>query len=38
VAVVVNIARGHDASYPFKTTGASFGQLQTQLHAGTAGG
>jgi TrwC relaxase len=25
VAVVVSIARGHDASYPFKTTGASGG-------------
>jgi hypothetical protein len=29
VAVVVSIARGHDASYPFKTTGAAEGPLIT---------
>jgi len=30
VAVVVSIARGRDASYPFKTTGAAEGTLITR--------
>ena len=31
MAVVVSIARGLGASYPFKTIGADLGQLQMQL-------
>ena len=29
MAVVVSIARGHDASYPFKTIGAADGAVTT---------